>query len=248
LVGLVAVNPTRPVGLAPELLLTGRVAAPGAVASLEATDPHGGHFAVALDPQNGFSIPATPGRWVLRASAEALGAIERVVVVRDAPVRLAALVLGADSPAPLGRQVTIDFESITKSWLAKIPSGVGGLDWDYLNAMEAVSGKGEGYVNGLGSGQYIGYSSSGHPVTVSRPGGFDFVGAYFTVAFPAAEGELLRVEARRGGRLVGEESIALSSRGPVWFDADYRGVDEIRFETARYWQLVVDDLAVRVPD
>jgi len=129
----------------------------------------------------------------------------------------------------------------------KVPNGLAGLDWFYLNAIDAVFANAEGYVNTLSSGRYVGYSSSGHPVTISRPGGFDFYGGYFGVAMPAAEGETLRVAAWRRGTLVGEEDFTLSCLGAVFFDADYRSVDRVTLTTLHYWQFATDNLEIGVP-
>jgi len=257
---LVAANPTGPVGLAPELAIAGRVCLPGGAgravpapaASAWAVDPGGTRAELALAADGSFRLPASPGTWTLGAAAS--GGARRVgrhVTVRDAPVRAAALVLGQDDDEAVGRAgrgtVTVDFESVTGTPVAKIPNGFAGLEWNYLNAIEAVWANGDGYVNTVTSGHYVGYSSSGHPVTISRPGGFDFLGAYFGAAIPDAEGETLRVSAFRAGAMVAEEELRLSSRGPVWFDAGYLGVDRLVLATIHYWQFVADDMAFAMP-
>jgi hypothetical protein len=250
--GLISLNPTRPVGLAPKLTITGRIAAQQGVlapgrASLFA-DRGAGEQRVALSRDTTFEIPVTPGRWRLIAVDSTNGQREvRQVDVRDVPVRLATIVLGRLRALPAPQRQTLDFESVTGSFVAKIPAGYGGLEWDYLNAIDSVPAKGEGYVNAAVSGRYVGYSSSGHPVTLSRRGGFDFVGGYLGLAWGVAEGETLEVEAWRDGALVGQETIRLSALGPIWFEADYRGVDRVHLKTAHYWQFVVDDLLVGLP-
>jgi hypothetical protein len=108
---------------------------------------------------------------------------------------------------------------------------------------------GPGYVNGLQSGRMVAYNSSGHPVTITPDVGresFDFVGAYFSVAWPAAQGEELLVQAWRQGQRVGQEKVALSYLGPVWFQADYLQIDRLELSSAHYWQFVVDDMAFRL--
>jgi hypothetical protein len=238
--GLIARNPTRPVGLAPDLSIGGRVET--GAGPVTAQGPTGALVQVAVDPGGSFAIPAAPGSWRLRAG----GGPWREVAVADVPLRLSALGGPASRP-PAAREVVVDFESATtQTW--KIRAGLGGVDWFYLNAIEAVPARGPGYVNTLGSGRYVAYSSSGHPVTISRRGGFDFVGGYFGVGWADAEGEILRIEARRGGAVVGAEELRLSALGPVWFDADYRAIDELRLSTAHYWQFVTDDLILRLDD
>jgi hypothetical protein len=189
-------------------------------------------------------------------SAVAAASAERVarrVVVRDLPVRLAALLFGApasagdaaESGAAPGR--VLDFENFDVSGVTKIPNGFAGLNWDYLNAIEFAFAEGEGYANGALSGRHVAYSSSGHPVTITSSAGggpFDFIGAAFGVGWERAEGETLIVQATRAGVALPEERLRLSSLGPVRFQADYRAVDRVVLRTARYWQFVVDDLEV----
>lgn len=252
---LVSRNPPKPFGLAPRLVIGGRVGvrrAGGAVeppegVSLSARGPGG--EVVDVPPPNGgyFEIPASPGQWRLIATKAGSDAgVEREIVVKDAPVRVSTMVLGDPKVEPAGRRITVDFESITGTPIMKIPSGIAGLDWFYLNAIDAVTG-GEAYVNNLTSGRYVGYGSSGHPVTISRAGGFDFLGACFGVGARDGEGETLRIQAFRGDAVVAEDEIRLSSLGPVWFDATFHRIDRLVLTTRHYWQLVVDDMEVRVP-
>ncbi len=252
---LVSRNPPRPFGLAPRLVIGGRVVvrgADGAVeppegASLSARGPGGETVDVLLSKGGFFEIPAVLGRWRLIAGKAGSNAgVEREIVVRDAPVRVSTIVLGDPKIEPAGRRTTVDFESITGTPVMKVPSGVAGLDWFYMNAIDAATG-GDAYTNNVTSGRYVGYGSSGHPVTISRAGGFDFLGAYFGVGARDAEGERLRIQAFRGESTVAEDELRLSSLGPVWFDAAFHGIDRLVLTTSHYWQLVVDDMEVGVP-
>jgi hypothetical protein len=253
---LVAADPTHPVGLAPELFIAGRLATrnargalvPMAHTTVHVRDPNGAMTTVATAEDGAFTIPAARGTWELFIEA-ADGTVRaaRRITVRDAPVRASAMILDDRAgEQALRPPVVVDFESVTETPVAKIPSGTAGLDWNYLNAIDAVFAGHAGYVNTLASGHYVGYSSSGHPVTVSLPAGFDFLGAYFGAALTEAEGETLRVQAFRGGVPVGEEEFTLSSLGPVWFDAEYRNVDRVVFTTLHYWQFVTDDMLVGI--
>lgn len=251
---MVTKNPPSPIGLAPKLRIFGRVAARGgdgslasaAGSSVSAEGPNGEKIEVGVDGDGTFTVPASTGTWRLTANhAGTTANLKRKVVVRDTPVRLSTLVFGDVVPSPARHQTEIDFEDITTSIIAKIPSGVAGVNWDYLNATEMLLYKGEGYVNSAISGQYIAYNSSGHPVTISSDEGFDFVGAYFGLAWSNAEGEELVIEAWRNGRIVGEEVIRLSTVGPVWFDAEYRDIDKITMTTRHYWQFVTDNMIIR---
>ncbi|HVO51019.1 MAG TPA: hypothetical protein VMV60_08510 [Thermoanaerobaculia bacterium] len=252
---MVSRNPPRPFGLAPVLTIGGRVAVRGKAGAatspegitLSARSPGGRTVDVPLAPGGAFEISAEPGPWTLIARAAGSGpSIERALVVRDAPVRLSTIVLGDPAVEPSGRRFTIDFESMTGTQIAKIPSGVAGLNWDYLNVIDANTG-GDAYTNNVTSGHYVGYGSSGHPVTISRAGGFDFLGASFGLGSREGEGDTLRVQAFRGDTAVAEDELRLSSLGPVRFDAEFRRIDRLVLTTRHYWQLVVDDMEVCVP-
>jgi hypothetical protein len=252
---LVSRNPPAPFGLSPVLVIGGRVgvhASAGAVGppeglTLVALSPAGETADVPLAPGGAFEIPAEPGPWTLTAKRAGSGeSVERTFVVRDAPMRLSTIVLGDVDVEPSGPRTTIDFESMTGTPIAKIPSGVAGLAWNTLNVIDAVTG-GDAYTNNVTSGRYVGYGSSGHPVTISRAGGFDFFGASFGVGHPDGEGDTLRIQAFRGGAAVADEELRLSSLGPVRFDAAFHRIDRLVLTTRHYWQLVVDDLEVGLP-
>jgi hypothetical protein len=245
---LVAKNPPQPIGLAPHLLLSGRVIVGSAAGRLDprlscsAVSPSGQEVRLALGAAGEFRLPVAPGAWRLSASAPGFPRRERLVVVRDAPVQVAAIDLAVHDEDRETEPFTVDFESVTGTPVAKIPSGVGGLGWSGMNAIEILEGKTEGYVNTVTSGHYVGYASSGHPVTISRRGGFDFYGGYLGLASLAGEGDTVRIEAFRGTTSIGAEEFALSALGPVWFDARYRGIDRLHLATRHDWHLVVDDL------
>jgi hypothetical protein len=255
--GLAAGSPPAPVGLAPVLTISGRVSAVAGDGSesvaqdtrLSAVDPRGREFAPALDGNGAFTLDAVPGSWVLVAEYVPTGEVlRRELVVSDGPVRIATLQFGQQHPEPLAARFTQDFDYLTRSPISKIPGGMGGLDWDYLVAVDNQTYNGPGFVNVLRSGKNVGYNSSGHPVTITpAPDGrhFDFVGGWFGVAWPDAEGETLSVEAWRGGQSIAREELVLSYLGPVWFDADFRQIDRLTLSTAHYWQFIAEDMVFR---
>ena len=255
--GLVALSPPAPVGLAPVLTISGRVSAAAgeggeSVAKdtrLSAIDPRGRELAPPVDDSGAFTLDAEPGSWVLVAEYVPTGEVlRRELVVSDGPVRIATLQFGQEHPEPLPSLFTQDFDYLTRSPLGKIPGGMGGLDWDYLVAVDNQTYNGPGFVNVLRAGKNVGYNSSGHPVTITpAPDGrhFDFVGGWFGVAWPDAEGETLSVEAWRGGQSIAREELVLSYLGPVWFDADFRQIDRLTLSTAHYWQFIAEDMVFR---
>lgn len=241
-------TPTPPVvvGLVPTASVSSSVRLDAAQATeLIAIGPDGPSQPLALDADGAFSFQAQPGAWTLAARRDGQIAPLRRFEMADAPVALAAIDAGASLPPAKPTTVTVDFEGFDRSIIEKLAHGYRGLDWDYLLAIDNQHYRGPGYVNTLASGRAVGYNSSGYPVTVRglRPGErFDFEGAYFGVAWPQAEGEMLNLEGWRDGHRVYADRIRLSHLGPVWFQADYRDIEQLRLRTDHYWQFTTDDM------
>lgn len=174
--------------------------------------------------------------------------MKRKVHVDHAPIHVSAIILGEEVPPELAVQIPVDFDQVTSVPIAKMPRYPRELEWVNLVVSDNQTYRGSGYVNNTVSGRHIGYNSSGYPVTVAGDELFDFLGAYFGVAWPQAEGETLEVRAWRDKQLVGEEELSLSAMGPFWFEADYRSITRIEFATRHYWQFVMDAPVFRFAD
>ncbi|MDO8862779.1 hypothetical protein Q6D67_13800 [Haliea sp. E1-2-M8] len=246
--GMVTASPPPVIGLAQLLAVSGSQAV-GADA-LVAVAPDGSRSAVVADAAGRFSFPAYPGDWRLEQAAGSAGAGLHQFAVRDAPVVLGAINDARAATTPQPAPLVLDFDDLERSVIEKLAVGYRGLAFDYLLAIDNQHYRGPGYVNVLASGEGVAYNSSGYPATVTSlyPGEvFDFVGAYFGVAWEQAEGETLVVEGWRAGRQMYRDELPLSHLGPVWLQADYRGIDELRLHTLHYWQFTADDMAFRLP-
>lgn len=252
--GITAVNAPQWVGLMPELVVSGKVrAAAGAPlpADLQVvlTGPRGASFKVETGEGGALLHAVQPGRWVLQVSSAAQNwRAQRTFEVSDAPVALSDITVGTAQPEPLAFSVEDDFDWLQRSVIEKIPNGHLGLNWDYLLAVHNQEYSGPGYVNGLMSGHAVAYNSSGQSVTIgAQPGQvFDFVGGYFSVAWPEAQGETLTVTAWRNGSVAGQLQAPLSYLGPVWVQADMHGIDKLTLTAQHYWQFVADNLSFRL--
>lgn len=249
--GMVTKTPPAVIGLAPQLRVSGRIApevrADGPILVVDAQQRA---TPLTLDAAGHFSFPARPGPWSLQQARSDARRVLKTFSVRDAPVVLGMIGPAAESSLSGQSVQTLDFEGFDRSVIEKLAHGHLGLSWDYLLAVDNQHYQGPGYVNALASGRMVGYNSSGYPVTVRgmNPGGrFDFIGAYFGTAWPGAEGETLQLEAYRDGQRVHADNLTLSHLGPVWFQADYLDIDEMRLHTAHYWQFVTDDMVFRSP-
>ncbi|WP_421950505.1 hypothetical protein [Pelagibacterium sp.] len=219
-----------PVGLVPTPEIRGQ-AAEGAEAVV-ARGPDG-EAVPALPAEDGwYRLPVTPGRWTVGA--------QEVEVGRD---RVILPLKWSDEARLDGEIVTLGFDDLfVGDQLMKVPNGYGGLHWENWVATHGRFYEGEGYINTMMSGEYVAYTSSGHPTAIAGDQPFDFIGGYFGVAWSSAEGETLHIRAWRGDTLVHDDEFALSAYGPVYFAADYKSITRLEFSTEHYWQAVADDL------
>lgn len=254
--GLYAEKPPHWVGLMPELAISGRVIGAGSAplpgdVTVSFSGPGGEAVEVKPAANGNFSAPVAPGDWqVVLASAVRDWRLERTVQVTHAPVEMVTVRVGDVLPQAQPRAVLEHFDWLSRSVIDKLPNGHLGLNWDYLLAVHNQEYAGPGYVNGRTSGHAVAYNSSGHPVTISAPAGqvFDFVGGFFSVAWNNAHGEVLELEAFRDGERVARHETTLSYLGPVWLDAELRGIDRLVLTTRHYWQFVADDLKFRLAE
>jgi hypothetical protein len=149
-------------------------------------------------------------------------------------------------PAAKRRSQTVDFDSLTPSdTLYEIPNGYAGLKWANWVATHQKLYVSDGTINCAVSSEYVAYTSSGFPSTISLDAGFDLAGVFLGVAWPEAEEHLAVIKAWRNNQLVYEDRVRPSTRGPVYFDADYRNINRLEISSEASWQVLVDDLEVR---
>lgn len=242
--GLVMDHLPHPFGIAPDLEIRGSWDALTTAFEddqLIAIGPNGEEHEIQSDGEGFFTIAALPGEWRIQGRRGITDALS--VNVSSHPVVVSSVI---DSIVAEERfnSVTVGFDDLaTGSTLRKVPNGYGGVRWSGLNAIShQFSSGGEGYVNCTQSGEYVAYSSSGHPVVISNEDGFDFVGGYFGIAWPSAEGEIIRAKAYRGDTPIAEDAFSGSSYGAVYFAANYRDITRLELTTDHYWQFVVDDM------
>ena len=253
--GLAIEESCAPVGVAPGLAVSGRVAPPPGAGIADVTltlaDANGAAETVALDQDGRFAVAGRPGTFTLIAAHPASGASQaRQVVVARHAVRLSAIDLGAaatqgaETPAQ-GAERILGFDDLVGAGgIFEVPSGYGGLSWRNLIAVHNRFYDGPGYVNGTESGEFVAYNSSGAPASVWRDQPFDFRGAHVAVAWPrGAEGDVI-VKAWRGDDQVREDRLAVSPAGGTFFAADYRGVTRVEFSHELHERIVLDDLRI----
>jgi hypothetical protein len=233
---IVAEPPPLPVGLAPELTISGRV--DPAVTQIEVRSPDDEASTIPTEAGR-YTLPAWAGVWRIASG--------RLVEVVNAPVVLSmAGAGGMAADAPSGRDITVGFDDLEKGGVAKIPSGYGELNWNNFVMAHMKFYGSQGYRNNIISGEFVAYNGSGHPASISSAKPFDFIGGYLGASNFQAEGETLHIKAWRGDKLAYEENLSLSALGPIYFVADFQDIDRIDFSTEHYWQVTFEDLAFRL--
>ncbi len=153
----------------------------------------------------------------------------------------------------------IDFDDI--GWFSgyQVPDGYGGLDWKNIHVMDvAAMGFSAQYFNGYVAGM-VSPGTVAHiydtlqPAQIKSSLPFDFVSVYLTSAW---EDNLeVVVEGYLGSELRYSQTVKLSPIEPFLFEANYRGITELKFTTrggtGAHWptrgdgyQFVMDNLSV----
>jgi hypothetical protein len=251
--GLIADQAPNWVGLAPDLTIKGQIK--GSENNLprdlifEAIGPNKNKKNIKFDKNGEFVFPVYQGEWQLIFKSKLINwEKKKIINVTHAPIELINIIVGENHLPITGKLKIENFDWIKYSDLEKIPNGHLELKWNYLLAMNNKQSRGPGYINVLNSGHGVGYSSSGHPVTIEASKGkrFDFIGGFFTVAWGKANGEELKIEAYRNGEKVFEDEFQLSHLGPKWLEADLRKIDKLILSTQHYWQFAAEDLHFRI--
>jgi len=257
--GILADRVPSPVGLAPVPDVSGTFGLPLSgfsdpteelppiPSNVWAIDSLGGYHDIEVSNSGSFATRLEPGPWTLSLQPPAAPEVIRRFRVGLGPIRLIGLGSTGAKLDPMPLTCTLDPQMFTTSRIGKMPNGVLGLDWNNFVPVENYFYEGEGYVNTSLFGRYVGYNTSGYPVTISSDRSFDLVGGFFGVAWASGEGEELIIKAWRDEELVHKSSSRLSAFGPLWIDADLRHIDRVEFSTQHYWQFVVDGLQLRVP-
>jgi len=113
---------------------------------------------------------------------------------------------------------------------AAIPNGYGGLNWDNFAYLPGdLYFPPSGYQNGLVSPPNVAFNGYGNPADFWNPNGspFTFVGAYFTGAWN--DGLNIEVKGLFYGVTIYDYSFTVNTSGPVYFFADWSGINEVDF-------------------
>jgi hypothetical protein len=255
--GIVAVSTPEPTGLTQVLMVSGSPKITSVTGDSIPANELLIHFKnddlsispIVIASDNLFQQPIETGDWQIEIiHKKSSTRLIYDLTVTNTPVHLGNLTINnsikrrSDNLIPFVE----NFENITQAIISKIPLQASGLKWTNMIAVENTTYRGDGYVNNTMSGHYVGYNTSGYPVMAERVTPFDFVGAYFGVAWPGGEGENLISKAWYEDTLISTDIIPLSVHGPIWFQANYSNITKLELSTEHYWQFVADDMTFRL--
>ncbi len=247
--GLIAEQTLLPVGVAPELTISGRLELPanGDPTDYTVTGVFQTENTLEATPsaEGAYSMLAENGVWRLDFHGPDGLLTRRVVKLSNYPVIFSTVIPHRQYANRELENKRIGFDDLTQSdTLYEIPNGYANLNWHNWIATHHKFYGGHGYINGTVSGEYVAYNSSGHPATVESSTPFDFVGAFIAVAWPQAEKGFIDIKGWHGDELIYHDRIKTSTSGPIQFAAGYKNVTRVEFSTEHYWQIVMDDIEI----
>ena len=156
---------------------------------------------------------------------------------------LFSLLLLASAGASAG---VIGFDDLPGIETAPIANGYQGFDWDNLGAIRADAYPGSGYAAGAVSWANTAFNRDGGIAAISRTGGFDFVGAFFTSAWLDQE---LAFDGYRNGQLrySTATSYVLDTHTPLWIGLGWSGIDTLVIYNSSGTQWAMDEFTVPEP-
>lgn len=140
----------------------------------------------------------------------------------------------------------IGFDDLPGDESAPIATGYQGFNWDNFGAISADAYPGSGYAAGTVSFANTAFNRDGGVAAVSKAGGFDFVGAFFTSAWLEQE---LAFDGWRGGRLAYSTTVSyvIDTVTPSWIGLGWKDIDTLVIYNSSGTQWAMDDFTVPEP-
>ncbi|MBQ5949738.1 PEP-CTERM sorting domain-containing protein [Massilia sp. ST3] len=151
--------------------------------------------------------------------------------------------LGSSTWASAG---VIGFDDLPGEETTVVANGYGGFDWDNVGVIRADAYPGSGYELGAVSFANTAYNRDGAPVAISKAGGFNFVGAWFTSAWLEQE---ISFEGWRNGQLLYSTGVStvIDTMAPQWVQLGWNGIDTLVIYNSSPTPWAMDDFTVPEP-
>lgn len=156
---------------------------------------------------------------------------------------LSLLLLMASAGACAG---VIGFDDLPGDETAPIAAGYQGFDWHGMGVIGADAYPDSGYAAGTVSFANTAFNHGGGVAAVSKAGGFDFAGAWFTSAWLEQE---LAFEGWRDGQLLYSTaaSYVIDTAAPLWIGLGWQNIDMLVIYNSSGTQWAMDDFTVPEP-
>lgn len=131
-----------------------------------------------------------------------------------------------------------------------VPSGYGGLNWNFWVLDASIYGSDVGYRNGMISPNNVIYNPYGQMAGFSSAhGSFNLNSGYLTFGLNLPN-DTLTVEVRGygSGKLLYDNWYTLNCKTPLFVNFGYTGVDSVQFIPAKEQQFAIDNLTITVPE
>lgn len=137
----------------------------------------------------------------------------------------------------------IGFDDLPGDGNGVIASGYQGFDWSGMGVIGADVYPESGFAAGVVSPVNGAFNHGGATVTISKAGGFDFIGAWFTSAWYEQE---LSFEGSRNGELLywTDVSFVIDTVTPAWIALGWLGIDTLTIYNSSGTQWMMDDFTV----
>lgn len=158
-------------------------------------------------------------------------------------IALSLILLLASAGASAG---VIGFDDLPGDETEAIANGYQGFDWDNVGAIRADAYPGSGYAAGTVSFANTAFNRDGGIAAISKAGGFDFAGAFFTSAWLEQE---LAFDGWRDGQLLYSTtaSYVIDTATPLWIGLGWSGIDTLVIYNSSGTQWAMDDFTVPEP-
>ena len=140
----------------------------------------------------------------------------------------------------------IGFDDLPGDETEVLANGYQGFGWDNVGVIRADAYPGSGYETGTVSFANTAFNRAGAPAAISRTGGFNFVGAYFTSAWLEQE---ISFEGWRNGQLLfsTDVSYVIDTLAPQWVQLGWNGIDMLVIYNSSPTPWAMDDFTVPEP-
>ena len=139
----------------------------------------------------------------------------------------------------------LNFDDVATDYYQQIDNGYHGFDWDNMYIINKNAHPDSGYDHGTVSLQNTAFNGFGSPSSMFSSQAFDFNGAYFTAAWE--NGLHINLVGLLNGVEKYSTQLIANTAGPVWYTANFQGIDTLAFSTNENSHFAMDNFTYNEP-